>query len=70
VQLHPEVDHAIVAPWVTDDERTALADRGHDVDGLLSDIEAARAELDEAWQPVAEGFARLVHQHRHRHAAR
>ena len=61
VQLHPEVDQVIVGAWVTDDERTALADRGLDADGILADIEAARAELDEAWQPLAEGFARLVH---------
>ena len=69
VQLHPEVDHTIVAAWVTDDERTALADRGLDADGILSEIDAARAELDEAWQPVAGGFAQLVHQHRDRHPA-
>lgn len=63
VQLHPEVDQTIVAAWVTDDERTALAGRGLDADGVLAEIEAARAELDAAWRPVAEGFARLVHQH-------
>ena len=63
VQLHPEVDHAIVVAWLTDEERTALADRGLDADGMLTDIDAARAELDQAWQPVAEGFARLVHRH-------
>jgi GMP synthase (glutamine-hydrolysing) len=63
VQLHPEVDHTIVGSWVTDDERTELADRGLDADGILTDIEAARPELDAAWQPIAEGFARLVHQH-------
>ena len=65
VQLHPEVDQSIVGAWVTDDERTELADRGLDADGILIDIEAARAELDEAWQPLAEGFARLVHRHAH-----
>jgi GMP synthase (glutamine-hydrolysing) len=69
VQMHPEVDQAIVRAWVTDDERTALADRGLDAEGILADIEAARAELDEAWQPVTAGFASLVHQHSHRHAA-
>ena len=62
VQLHPEVDETIVGAWVTDDERTELADRGLDADGILTDIEAARAELDEAWQPFTEAFARLVHQ--------
>ena len=57
VQLHPEVDETIVGTWVTDDERTELADRGLDADGILAEIEAARAELDEAWQPLAAGFA-------------
>jgi GMP synthase (glutamine-hydrolysing) len=66
VQLHPEVDHAIVAAWMTDEDRTAIAGRGLDADGVLADIDEARAELDLAWQPVAEGFARLVHQHGHR----
>ena len=63
VQLHPEVDETIVGAWVTDDERTELADRGLDADRILTDIAAARSELDEAWQPLAEGFARLVHRH-------
>jgi GMP synthase (glutamine-hydrolysing) len=63
VQMHPEVDQTIVRAWVTDDERTALADRGLDPDRILTEIEAARSELDEAWQPLAEGFARLAHQH-------
>jgi GMP synthase (glutamine-hydrolysing) len=63
VQLHPEVDQGIVGAWVTDDERTELADRGLDADGILAEIEAARAELDEAWRPLARGFARLVHEH-------
>ncbi len=64
VQLHPEVDETIVGAWVTDDERTALADRGLDAEAILAEIEAARPELDQAWRPFAEGFARLVHQHR------
>ena len=63
VQMHPEVDRAIVASWVTDEERTALTGRGLDVDTVLDDIDAARGELDRAWQPVAEAFARVVHQH-------
>jgi GMP synthase (glutamine-hydrolysing) len=61
VQLHPEVDEGIVGGWMTDDERTQLVDRGLDADRILSDIEAARLELDQAWQPLAEGFARQVH---------
>ena len=39
VQCHPEVDATIVGAWVTDDERTDLADRGLDADGFLADID-------------------------------
>jgi GMP synthase (glutamine-hydrolysing) len=60
VQLHPEVDAAIVASWVSDTERESLAGRGLDADVLLREIEAARAELDEAWRPLAHGFADVV----------
>jgi GMP synthase (glutamine-hydrolysing) len=57
VQLHPEVDETIVGSWVTDSERTELADRGLDADRLIVDIKDARAELDRAWAPLAAGFA-------------
>ena len=51
------MDEAIVGTWVTDSERTELADRGLDADQLILDIKAARAELDQAWAPLAAGFA-------------
>ena len=57
VQLHPEVDEAIVGTWVTDSERGELADRGLDADALLGEIKEAREELDHAWAPLAAGFA-------------
>ena len=60
VQLHPEVDETIVGTWVTDSERTELADRGLDADQLLTDIKEAREELDHAWAPLAAGFADLA----------
>jgi GMP synthase (glutamine-hydrolysing) len=56
VQLHPEVDEAIVGTWVTDAERSELAGRGLDADALLLEIKEARAELDQAWAPLAAGF--------------
>jgi GMP synthase (glutamine-hydrolysing) len=56
VQLHPEVDETIVGTWVTDSERGELADRGLDADALLGEIKEARAELDQAWAPLAAGF--------------
>jgi GMP synthase (glutamine-hydrolysing) len=57
VQLHPEVDETIVGTWVTDSERGELAGRGLDADALLADIKEAREELDQAWAPLAAGFA-------------
>jgi GMP synthase (glutamine-hydrolysing) len=60
VQLHPEVDETVVGTWVTDGERTELADRGLDADQLIGDIKEARAELDQAWAPLAVGFAHVA----------
>jgi GMP synthase (glutamine-hydrolysing) len=60
VQLHPEVDAAIVASWVSDTERESLAERGVDAQALIAEIEQARAELDDAWRPLSTGFAALV----------
>jgi GMP synthase (glutamine-hydrolysing) len=60
VQLHPEVDEAIVATWVSDSERAELADRGFDADALVDEIRAARTELDQAWAPLAAGFADIA----------
>lgn len=57
VQLHPEVDESIVATWVSETERTELTSRGLDPEAMLADIAAARAELDQAWAPLAAGFA-------------
>ena len=59
VQLHPEVDAEVLGPWAEED-RGSHETRGVDTDGLLREIDAARAELDEAWRPLAEGFAALV----------
>ena len=60
VQLHPEVDAAIVASWVSDTERESLAERGIDAGALVEEVEQARTELDAAWAPLSAGFAALV----------
>jgi GMP synthase (glutamine-hydrolysing) len=62
VQLHPEVDAPVLRPWA-DEDRGSHETRGIDTDGLLRDVEAARAELDDAWRPLATGFARLAEEH-------
>lgn len=59
VQLHPEVDRAVVEPWA-DSDRGSHQTLGIDTDALLRDIDAARAELDAAWRPLAVGFSALV----------
>lgn len=59
VQLHPEVDAATLQPWA-DEDRGSHETRGIDTDRLLRDIDAARAELDDAWRPLAAGFTTLV----------
>ena len=69
VQLHPEVDAAILQPWAESD-RGSHETRGIDTDGLLRDIGAARDELDDAWRPLATGFAALVREHHEQARAR
>lgn len=59
VQLHPEVEAEMLRPWAEED-RGSHETRGVDTDGLLREIDAARAELDAAWRPLAHGFAALV----------
>ena len=59
VQLHPEVDLPVLLPWAESDRGSHEA-RGIDQAALLRDIEAARAELDDAWRPLASRFAALA----------
>lgn len=59
VQLHPEVDADVLKPWAEED-RGSHETRGIDTDALLREIDAARGELDEAWRPLAGGFAAWV----------
>jgi GMP synthase (glutamine-hydrolysing) len=59
VQLHPEVDADGLKPWAEED-RGSHETRGLDTDALLQEINAARAELDAAWRPLAQGFAARI----------
>jgi GMP synthase (glutamine-hydrolysing) len=59
VQLHPEVDVPVLLPWAESDRGSHEA-RGVDQQALLRDIGAARAETDDAWRPLASGFAALA----------
>ena len=62
VQLHPEVDVPVLVPWAESD-RGSHETRGIDTDAVLGEIDAARAELDAAWRPLATRFAALVAEH-------
>jgi GMP synthase (glutamine-hydrolysing) len=69
VQLHPEVTAEVLRPWAASEEGSHAA-RGVDQTGLLREIEDARAELDEAWRPLAYRFAALAGATRGARAAR
>jgi GMP synthase (glutamine-hydrolysing) len=59
VQLHPEADEPVVRSWAAGDRDDHL-ERGIDQAAVLAGIDAARAELDEAWRPLATGLVALV----------
>jgi GMP synthase (glutamine-hydrolysing) len=59
VQLHPEADGPVVRSWAAGDRDDHL-ERGIDQAAVLADIDAARAELDEAWRPLATRLVALV----------
>jgi len=59
VQWHPEVDVPILVSWAEGDRADHL-ERGIDQQALLDEIDAARAELDTAWQPLAVRFVAIA----------
>jgi GMP synthase (glutamine-hydrolysing) len=63
VQLHPEADRLVVQAWA-DGDRADHLERGIDQDVVLAGIDAARAELDAAWRPLARRFAEIAGERR------
>jgi len=59
VQWHPEVDVPVLVSWAEGDRADHL-ERGIDQQALLDEIDAARAELDTAWRPLAARLAALA----------
>ena len=59
VQWHPEVDRGVVEVWAHDDEERHVA-AGIDQERVLVEIDGARAELEKAWRPLAEGLAAMA----------
>ena len=57
VQMHPEVDEAIVASW-SHGAREAHGDGR--VDDALARVAAAREELHSSWRPLAQALVRLA----------
>jgi GMP synthase (glutamine-hydrolysing) len=59
VQLHPEVDREVLVSWAAGDRDDHL-EKGIDQEAVLDEIDGARAELAEAWRPLAARFAELA----------
>ncbi|WP_101523586.1 type 1 glutamine amidotransferase [Nocardioides houyundeii] len=59
LQLHPEADEHVVAPWAEGDRADHLA-RGIDSEQVLAEIAAARDELAATWRPLARSFAAIL----------
>jgi GMP synthase (glutamine-hydrolysing) len=59
VQLHPEVNAQILAPWADHDREVHLA-AGLDPDAVLAEIDAALAELVASWRPLAQRFVEVA----------
>ncbi|MDQ6641888.1 MAG: type 1 glutamine amidotransferase [Actinomycetota bacterium] len=68
VQLHPEADDRVIAPWAEADRPRYDDDR---VDLALQAVAAARDELERDWRPLAESLAEMAghrpHSGRHGH---
>lgn len=59
VQLHPEVDEAVLRPWAESDLEAHRL-RGVDQDTLLRSVAEAAGELTAAWRPLATAWAEIV----------
>lgn len=59
VQWHPEADLPVVRGWA-EGQREQHLRIGIDSDAILADVEAATAELERSWRPLAEAFVALL----------
>ncbi|MFN8194095.1 MAG: type 1 glutamine amidotransferase [Nocardioidaceae bacterium] len=59
VQWHPEIDEPLLRRWV-EDEPDGPVRAGLDAEQELAAVATARAELDDAWRPLARRFAEIV----------
>ena len=59
VQWHPEIDEPLLRRWV-EEEPDQPRRAGVDAEQVLAEVHAARAELDDAWRPLAARFAAIT----------
>lgn len=59
LQLHPEVDEAVLVPWAASDAAAHEA-AGIDQAALVAAVAEARGELAATWAPLAESFTAVV----------
>ena len=59
VQFHPEVDAAVVAPWLAEEPDVA-ASAGRTPAQVVAEIDAAAPVLVATWRPFAHAFADVV----------
>ena len=59
VQWHPEIDEPLLRRWAADDP-VSPSESGLVIEDELARVAAARAELDDAWRPLASRFAEIV----------
>jgi len=65
VQFHPEISPEQFDSWTVQKPSAALAlGHGIDMEAASRAVHAARGELRENWQPLADGFVDLVRTHR------
>jgi GMP synthase (glutamine-hydrolysing) len=61
VQGHPEVTAEIAAQWAREDSDMLVVAGRHPAE-LVAEVRAHQSALASTWRPVAEAFARVVHQ--------
>ena len=57
VQLHPEADAEVIAPWAAEDRKRYDDDR---TDAALAAVASAGGELERGWRPLVESLVGLA----------
>lgn len=62
IQSHPEVDGRIVGDWLAEEWDGMGEPERVELTALVDAVRDEETQLARAWQPLAEAFARLVHE--------